>query len=624
MSRFGQFFRATTAATLTAVSVAPIQAQQPAANAAPLPDVSEYLKQNPVSPASFGRGATAPGCPPAPCAPCAPVPGGPCPPGVTFPGAPSTGMPPAGQPVIDPNAFGSGTTAANLGGFEGGAGMPTTIGMWGNYFGGRPSQTLVLLTTPGALNGYSIVATANGLRPIGTGLREGNLGSSVLSIRDPRGYTPPGSPRIPFRSIGISGQFTETFPTPTINPPVITGLLQYLAGAPGATIPAGLNANPQTLATLRQLGILPAIVHAPDQAANPNAKLGPVSFDPATGVYLDSSGTAIDYVSRINSYLYNSPPVMISVPNPGMGGVVGLITIAEDNNPLPRDRFIFNYDYFDNVPLTPNGIPVNRYQFGVEKTFFDGWTSLEVRVPFASTLNSTVGVLSDGTNTEFGNIRLAAKALLVRRSAINISTGVAVYLPTADDFNMNAGNGTNLVHVANRSVQLSPYLAALYTPTDRFFAQAWLGFVFDTNRNTVTVNPDYFAGATNIGTLRAPSLMMADLQVGYWVYQANSGILQGLAPFCEVHYNGAIGNGSVLSTPNGLLIGDATGNFDEWNISAGFLAQLGQNTSLSVGAAAPLRSGQNRTFDYQIGVRLNYFFGYTARQRSATTQIGGF
>jgi hypothetical protein len=312
------------------------------------------------------------------------------------------------------------------------------------------------------------------------------------------------------------------------------------------------------------------------------------------------------------------------VPNPGAGGVVGLITVSEDNSPLPRDRFIFNYDYFDNVPLTPRGIPVNRYQFGVEKTFFDGWTSFEVRVPFASTLNSDIGVLSDGTNTEFGNLRLAVKGLLVRREALNVATGLAIYLPTANDVNVRAADGMHLVHVANQSVQLSPYIAALYTPANRFFAQAWLSFVFDTAGNPVTVNPQAFGGATNIGNLRAGTLLVADLQLGYWVYRSDRGILQALAPFCELHYNGTVGNGTVLTTANGLLIGDTSGNFDELNISAGFLAQLGQNTALTVGAAAPLRYGQNRTFDYQIGIRLNYFFGYTARQRAAAYRITGF
>jgi hypothetical protein len=496
--------------------------------------------------------------------------------------------------------------------------------MFGNYFGGPSSPRTFLLTRPGKLNGYTIVASAQELS-INGGIRTGNFVNAYFGLRDPSGHFPISNQTIPLSALGITGPFTETFPTPTTNLPLLTGVLNYLAGAPGATIPAGLNlspANQQLLTSARNSRLIPNLIQAPDLTNNPNALPGPVSFDPVTGAYVDGNGTAIDYVSRINSYYYL--PQIINIPNPSAGGNVGLITIAEDNSPLPRDRFIFNYDYFDQVPFTPTGIPVNRYQFGFEKTFFDGWTSLEVRLPFASTLNSTIGTFSDGTNTEFGNLRLAVKALLLRRPTLNIATGLAIYLPTADSIQIIGPDGSDLIRVDNSSVQLSPYIGALLTPNERLFAQAWIGFVFDTKGNPVHVNPEFFAGSYDIGNLRAGTLMTVDLQIGYWLYQADSGILQRLAPFCELHYNGTVSNGSVLSTSSGLLIGDVNGNFDDWTLSAGFLSQLGQNTTLSVGAVAPLRSGQNRMFDYQVGVRLNYFFGYTARQRAAASRVTGF
>src|SRR5206468_3883427 len=68
MSRLGRLFRATTAAALTAVGAPSAVAQQ---SAAPLPDISDFLIQNQVQSAGFGR--SAPGCAPAPCNPCYPA-----------------------------------------------------------------------------------------------------------------------------------------------------------------------------------------------------------------------------------------------------------------------------------------------------------------------------------------------------------------------------------------------------------------------------------------------------------------------------------------------------------------------------------------------------------------------
>jgi len=95
--------------------------------------------------------------------------------------------------------------------------------------------------------------------------------------------------------------------------------------------------------------------------------------------------------------------------------------------------------------------------------------------------------------------------------------------------------------------------------------------------------------------------MSADLQVGYWVYRSEKRVAPRAGTVRGVHYNGAVSNGSLLSAGNGFLIGDTAGSFDELNISAGVTTMLAQNCTLAVGAAAPLRTGNNRTFDFQVG-----------------------
>src|SRR5262249_16621084 len=151
------------------------------------------------------------------------------------------------------------------------------------------------------------------------------------------------------------------------------------------------------------------------------------------------------------------------------------------------------------------------------------------------------------------------------------------------------------------------------------FAQAWLQFGFDSNGNPVDVNADS-TGLRRAGRLNDPTLAQLDAQVGYWVYRAaeSNSRLQGLAPFAELHYNSTVGGPDVVAA-NGFLVGDL-GRLDELNISAGLVAQIGDNVNLTLGAAAPVRGAPNRTFDYQIGLRGTIFFGPTARTRAAAAQ----
>lgn len=320
-------------------------------------------------------------------------------------------------------------------------------------------------------------------------------------------------------------------------------------------------------------------------------------------------------------YTYNIVTA-VNAPSPANGGVVGRTKLSDDNSPMPRDRFIFQYDFFKNASLTANGVDVNRFSPGVEKTFFDGWTSFEFRVPFASTLDSTVVQGAESTNIEFGNINLTSKALLYRSNEVNISTGLGVALPTADDLVVRLANGTDLVRIQNESVILTPFIAAMFTPNDRFFAQTWMAFSFDSSGSPVAVNT-FLTGLQAAGSLDAQTLMTTDIQLGYWLVQNGTGLLQAAAPFIELHYNHAISQADRV-TPGGFVVGDLGGNFDELNLSLGVTTLIGDNLNLATGLVVPLRDGDDKTFDYQLGVRANYFYGYTARNRRAATNISTF
>ena len=322
---------------------------------------------------------------------------------------------------------------------------------------------------------------------------------------------------------------------------------------------------------------------------------------------------------------------------PGSSSGVGRVKMFEDNNPMPRDRVIFTYDSFGDVPFTSDGIGVNRFQFGVEKTFLDGLWSAEVRLPFAGTLAATNVQGAEVTGVELGNLRFALKRLWMRTGVLNVSSGVAVTLPTAADQVVNSlpylDTTTNtlrsveLYRIRNRSVTVEPYVAALLTPNDRLFAQGWAGVNFDASGGDLTWNTQVFGGS-GAGRFWDLPILSLDGQVGYWLVRNPCGTVRGLAPFVELHWNRTLGQGQLFNAlgnamdDRGLTV-QGIGN-QELNLTAGLLMQVGNNLNVAVGAAAPLLQQPDRTFNWQIGVRLNYLFGRTARDPSMASRVSGF
>src|SRR5262245_19404713 len=212
-----------------------------------------------------------------------------------------------------------------------------------------------------------------------------------------------------------------------------------------------------------------------------------------------------------------------SLPLPSAGGVVGKTKLSDDANPLPRDRVFLIYDLFGQTVLVPGGYDVHRFTPGVEMTFLDRWASAELRVPFASTLDSvgtTNGLLT--RSTEFGNVNLTLKALAVRGDVLNVSGGVGVSFPTADDAVLIGPTGTELVRVQNESYTLTPFVAALFTPDDRWFAQAWLQLSYDVSGSPVLAPVNGVGPLAPVGRVHDQALLQADFQVGYWVIRNDS------------------------------------------------------------------------------------------------------
>ena len=104
--------------------------------------------------------------------------------------------------------------------------------------------------------------------------------------------------------------------------------------------------------------------------------------------------------------------VCFSIPNPS--SLAGRLRLQDNNSALPQDRIFFDYSYFHNAQLVTAGAEVNRYTPGFERTFADGYGSVEIRIPMAATLNSQFDLFNpgDASQYEFGNMSFITKFVL--------------------------------------------------------------------------------------------------------------------------------------------------------------------------------------------------------------------
>jgi len=348
------------------------------------------------------------------------------------------------------------------------------------------------------------------------------------------------------------------------------------------------------------------------QEAFPAAEQVQFNSATATQVGSDTYNLFTDYT------IFDQLPEQIVVPvSPGI--VVGRMKIAENTSPIPQDRLLFNYSYFDNVPLAAGGVGVSRLTPGFEKTFRDGLMSIELKIPMAVTLDSTI--TADGgtdlSHGEFGNMLLTYKRLLIERRTWAVSGGLMVALPTADDIHVGFSDGTPLVSIRNESVHLGPFFGALWTPNDRFFAQGFLQYDVDLNGNGVLTNQGN--GLEHSGRLNDTTLQYLDVGLGWWSFRNRThAVLTGLAWTAELHWNKSLQASDVI-VDDGFIVGDFAENISLVNLTLGSHLELGENTTATVAYVTPLGGGRDQQFDGEFRLLLNHFYGRTSRVRRVPT-----
>jgi len=299
----------------------------------------------------------------------------------------------------------------------------------------------------------------------------------------------------------------------------------------------------------------------------------------------------------------------------GLSGGNRRFKIADDENPLPVDRVFINYNHFQNPLLDTAGNKRNleAFTFGAEKTFLDGTCSVELRVPFSSGYNSTQVVDGGLAGTEFGDMTMVFKQVLLQRERFALSAGLGVVFPSGPDWKIVDTTGT-AIEVWNESVHLDPFLGAIWAPTDRLFFLFFGQLDFDTTGDTVlmrTINGSDSLGL--VGLFSEQNLAMFDISVGYRLYQNPSGrYVTGIIPMAEVHYTTTLQDMDFVTGPMGSIgvdsTGTGTGRRDIVNCTGGVCLQLGPLANLTVAGVLPATTGLSREFDSEVIVQFDRRF----------------
>ncbi len=365
-----------------------------------------------------------------------------------------------------------------------------------------------------------------------------------------------------------------------------------------------------------------AFATSPDLTTSQFAAQNPTTlYDAASSGALSSTNSESQVQDAFLFYNY-----VIKVDSlaliPGLN--VGFVKLVENTSPIPRDRVYFNYSYFHNANISAERADINRFVPGFEKTFFDQWTSIEIRTPFAATLSNTqqvqagaCGGLSEYRDIEFGNMSVIFKSFLMQRETWGITGGMQVMLPTAQSTFVNGTNQnglpTQFVYVENQSVHTMPFVGSIWAPSERWFSQAMLQMDVDTNGSPAYVNSQLQPGISktqldSAGRILFPTFMYLSFSTGYWLYQGDGPGLTGFSPMMEVHVNQGMTQFQPLNA-SGYTLGNDLGVVSVTNGLVGCNFEYNKRSTVTFAYVTPLGGGFDRFFDGELRAFVNWRFG---------------
>jgi hypothetical protein len=291
------------------------------------------------------------------------------------------------------------------------------------------------------------------------------------------------------------------------------------------------------------------------------------------------------------------------------GGALSIrrMHVAENNSPLPSDRVFFDYRFFSE----PLGTSVDNhwYTFGLERTFFSGRTSIDARLPFAYTIDGEQYEDDMGMRgMELGNLAFTLKQVFWGTDRWLLSGGTGVSLPTGDETRIFLADGTQVLVIDNDAIHLQPFLGGIWLPNELFFLQGFVQVNLDLQGNDVRGN---IGGGRlpTIGTLNSPMTLLADLSGGMWVYSnpMRSGWLQAVAIAGELSAETPLEDAEIVMG-NGITVSDISRELDQLNATLATHAYVGTRLALTGGVTMPLRSGEEKEFDWSAVFMANWLF----------------
>jgi hypothetical protein len=293
------------------------------------------------------------------------------------------------------------------------------------------------------------------------------------------------------------------------------------------------------------------------------------------------------------------------------GGGTRYTPISENNRPLPTDRIFFVYNGFNNAVTTTSlttgdtfDSDLQRYTMGFEKTFLDGWASIELRLPLMNSIDiQTPGNFSSSGNV--GNLTLIYKQLLLQSDDTAIATGLGLGLPTGDDLTGNSG-GTDFT-LENQATYLLPYLGLMHTVGENGFLTAF-------SQIDIAASGDEFnvEGRGTLGKLNAPTFARFDLGGGYWLAR-DTGLpyVTGLALISEFHYLTTLSDADEIinnGVDNDFALAGSDNRVDYLNFTLGVHWQITDLANLRVSGVFPVRRDPDRQFDSELQMSYNRNF----------------
>lgn len=355
-----------------------------------------------------------------------------------------------------------------------------------------------------------------------------------------------------------------------------------------------------------------------------------VSIDSTTGAQTVTSsvdiltGTGTEAVTDpVSGTTFNATPNSARISattgtttTPSLGNV-GLLKMASGGSPIPRDRFFFNYNYFESVPLA-NTASVNQFVPGFEKTFFSGLMSVEAKFPFAATLDNDVTVNgSTGTSTgQIGDMSVALKSIFSQSDNWLISGGFQFVLPTAEDLSYSVTDGGStreFIRIENEAVHIMPFLGASYIADGGLFLQGFFQIDVDANGMPVFANSSPFGSGTmtQVGSLNAATMMYLDMSAGYWLVQEpadSTSTITAIMPLLELHLSRSLNDSeSINFSPLGSI--GREDDFQLLNTTFGMVFELQHNTTISAGYATAIPGGKDDDFEGEFRLHISHRFG---------------